>query len=1084
MSETDRVLRADAARDAVRNVMRTHVMFGVLPAAERRMVEALIVARRFERGERVAARDDPVTEMHIVHGGLVRLKRNEGGKYASIGVVGDGATLGETALVDDQVWPHDVIAEETTIVLSLPVDKTRALAARDPVVDDHFKKVVGRLKIAERLRALLGDARYSPEQFADILSKLGVKRIREGNAIFNQGDHDPRLYCVESGAVDLVRSPLSGDPITLARVGRGEIIGEGAALVYPPIDGRRPFASPTGGEAAPEGVHPLTARAVTETTVLVVYPPEVARIVGINPALEEALRARLWELDRVALDEIRTRDRVEGGDQRVELAKGVTEEEFLALDKDMGEAAVKPPVVRQDHESECAAARPTVVVNHYGKTFTLGQMKELTGLDVTPVTPDQIIRGAETLGFRAKGYSLTLADLKGLKLPAIVGWQGYHWATLFRVSDREVELVDPASGILRLKTDEFLRNWTSATVAGVENDRPDAGVVVALEPTVAFEKEDKPKSSIWHFIAYILPHKKYHAEAILAAIAINLLGMASPLFVQTIVDTAVVHKDAALLNTMLAGMVLVAVLTTLMAVAQSLLLAHTTSRLDMRMMSEFYRHVLSLPMDFFMKRNKGEILARFGENQKIRAILTGSTITVLMNSLMIVLYFMMMLAYNPLLTGLFAAFIPIYIGIVVYFTPRIKAIAQEIFLTNSQSQSYLIESLNSIESLKATSNEYFARSRWENAFVENVNRSFKQRRLGLTSNSLFKLATLGSTIVILWQGASAVMAGNMTIGELMGFNMLMGLVTGPVMQMVDLWNQLQEVRIAVDRVGDVLNVKPESEAISKPSLIRTRLRDVEGRIEFRKVDFGYVNNDQKTFIMRDFDLTIEPGQRIAFVGPAGCGKSTIAKMLLGFYRPHSGQILIDGKDTAEMDLESLRRNVGVVLQDTFLFGGTVAENIALGDPEPDMQAVRDAARKAHAEEFILQKPLGYQTPIGEKGVGLSGGQRQRVGIARALYRRPRLMIFDEATSALDNETEKLGIDDLKPLLKSRTSISIAHRLTTIVDADAICYIRDGKVQEKGSHQELLDRRFLIENGWRGLYYELARQAFSLPPLEL
>jgi len=1083
MSETDRVLRADAAREAVRNVMRTHVMFSVLPAAEQRMVEALITARRYERGEHIAAQGDPTTEMFIIHGGLVRLKQDDGAKYASIGLLGEGSTLGETALVDDRTWPHDVIAEETTILLSLPIDKTRALAARSPVVDDHFKKVVGRIKIAERLRVILGDARYSPEQFADILAKLGVKRIREGNAVFNQGDHDPRLYCVESGAVDLVRTPLAGDPITLTRVGRGQIIGEGAAFVYPPIDGRRPFGA-TAGEAAGDGTHPVTARAVAETTVLVIYPPEVQRIVGINPTLEETLRSRLWELDRVAADELRTRDRVEGVDQRVELAKGVTEDEFRAVDKDVGKAAVKLPVVRQDHESECAAACLTSVANHYGKTFTLGQMKELTGLDVTPVTPDQIIRGAETLGFRAKGYSLTFAELRGLRLPAIIGWQGYHYATLYRVSDREVELVDPAAGIRKIKTDEFVKSWTAATVAGVESDRADAGVVVALEPTVAFEKEEKPKSSIGHFVSYILPHKKYYAEAILAAVAINLLGMASPLFVQTIVDTVVVHKDAALLNTMLAGMVLVAVLTTLMSVAQSLLLAHTTARLDMRMMSEFYRHVLSLPMDFFMKRNKGEILARFGENQKIRAILTGSTITVLMNSLMIVLYFMMMLAYNPLLTGLFAAFIPIYISIVVYFTPRIKAIAQEIFLTNSQSQSYLIESLNSIESLKATSNEYFARARWEGAFVENVNRSFKQQRLGLTSNSLFKLATLGSTIVILWQGASAVMAGTMTIGELMGFNMLMGLVTGPVMQMVDLWNQLQEVRIAVDRVGDVLNVKPESEAISSPSLIRTRLKDVEGRIEFRKVNFGYDNNNQKTFIMRDFDLTIEPGQRIAFVGPAGCGKSTVAKMLLGFYRPQSGQILIDGKDIAEMDLDSLRRNVGVVLQDTFLFGGTVAENIALGDPEPDMQAVRDAARKAHAEEFILQKQLGYQTPIGEKGVGLSGGQRQRIGIARALYRRPKIMIFDEATSALDNETEKLVIDDLKPILKSRTSFSIAHRLTTIVDSDAICYIRDGKVQEKGSHLELTDRHYLIENNYKGLYYDLARQAFNLPPLEL
>jgi len=1066
MSATDELVRVEGTREAGWRVLQTHVMFSILPAAEKRLIEALIDVRTIPAGETVERQGTPIRGMHIIHSGSVRLKQDDGVKFASVGVLGEGATLGEMALVDDQSWPYDIVAEDETVLICLPVDRLKGLSAQNPLIDDHFKRVVGRIKIAERLRVLLAGARYTPAQFADVLSELGVKRIREGNPIFSQGDDDPRLYCIESGQVDLIRTPLSGEPIILTRVGRGQVIGEGGAISHPAADGRQPF----------------TARAVSETTVLVIYQSAVRKMLAISPALEETLRLRLQELDRIEQEELQTRRRVEGVDLRVRLAQGVTEDEFKALG---GQKEIpKLKVVRQQSEAECAAACLNMITNHYGKAFTLGQMKELTGLDTAPVTPDQIIRGAETLGFRAKGFSLTFADLKTAKLPGIIGWQGYHYVVVFRVGEREVEIADPAAGLRRVKTEEFLRSWTSATVAGVESVRGDAGVFVGLETTLSFEKEGPPKSSIGHFVNYILPHKKYYGEAILAAVVINLLGMASPLFVQTIVDTVVVHKDAGLLNTMLAGMVLVAVLTTAMSVAQSLLLAHTTARLDMRMMSEFYRHVLSLPMDFFMKRNKGEILARFGENQKIRAILTGSTITVLMNSLMIVLYFLMMFAYSKTLATVVIVFIPVYIGIVTYFTPKIKAIAQEIFLSNSQAQSYLIESLNSIETLKATSNEYFARARWENSFVENVNRSFRQQKLSLMSNSLFRLATLGSTIAVLWLGATEVMSNTMTIGELMGFNMLMGLVTAPVMQMVDLWNQMQEVRIAVDRVGDVLNVKPEREAVSNPSLIRTRLKDVEGRIVFNKVNFGYVNNDQKTYIMRDFDLVIEPGERIAFVGPAGCGKSTIAKMLLGFYQPISGQILIDGKDTAEMDLESLRRNVGVVLQDTFLFGGTIAENIALGDPEPDMQAVREAARKAHAEEFILQKPLGYQTPIGEKGVGLSGGQRQRVGIARALYRRPKIMLFDEATSALDNETEKLVIDDLKPNLKSRTSISIAHRLTTIVDCDQICYIRDGKVQEKGSHEQLIDRHFLKENGYKGLYYELARQAFSLPPLVL
>jgi ATP-binding cassette, subfamily B, bacterial HlyB/CyaB len=262
------------------------------------------------------------------------------------------------------------------------------------------------------------------------------------------------------------------------------------------------------------------------------------------------------------------------------------------------------------------------------------------------------------------------------------------------------------------------------------------------------------------------------------------------------------------------------------------------------------------------------------------------------------------------------------------------------------------------------------------------------------------------------------------------------------------------------------------------------LTGCQGRIEFVKVNFSYIANDKENFVMKDFDLVIEAGQRVAFVGPTGCGKSTIAKMILGFNIPRSGQCLIDGKDIRTLDLTSLRRNIGVVLQDSFLISGTVAENIALGDPEPDMQAVMNAARLAGVQEFIIKLPLEYQTPIGEKGMGLAGGQRQRICIARALYRRPKIMIFDEATSALDEKTQALIQENIQDILKGRTSITIAHRLSTIKDSDMICYISGGKVQEKGTHEQLTNPEYLMQNGYTGLYYGLAKEQFGLQSLSL
>jgi ATP-binding cassette, subfamily B, bacterial HlyB/CyaB len=1060
----------NAAREAVRVVLQTHVLFSVLPGSEKRRIEPLLEVRRYQPGEIIESQDSDTEGMHVIQAGRARLKQAEDGKVSSVGMLKPGDTIGEMSMLEQTVWPHDVVAEETVTTIFLPAGPMQQLLEDNTAIDEHFKRFVGLVQVGERLRGLLGKAKYSAQEFTAMLGELGVKRIRDGSDIFIQGDNDPRLYLIESGYVDLFRTPLEGDPISLGRLGRGALVGEGGAL-------------PRSGGAV---MQPHTARAAGDVTVLVIYQGTVKRIIEFNPALGESLRLRARDLEKYEQEELAIRKRAEGVDLRIKLADAVTEEEFRAMGGEQKEV-VQFKVVRQESEADNAAACLTMMMDHHGKSFPLNAIRAKTGLESTSVTIDQLIRCAEGLGFRSKGYALDFDQLKRLPAPCLIGLEGYRFAVLVRITDREVHVADPTKkSLTKLSKAEFIRIWTQANVAGVVDKRPDAGVVLSMEPTQRLEMGGQKKGNpINYFINYILPYKGYFGEAILAALVINLLGMASPMFVQSIVDTVVVHHDRSLLNMMLAGMVLVAVLTSAMTVLQSLLLAHTTTRLDMRIMSEFYRHVLSLPMGFFLSVNKGEILSRFGENQKIRAILTGSSITTVMNILMLTIYFMMMFTYNFKLTVIVIVFLPIFISIVTYFTPRLKKISQEIFVASTQAQSSLIESLNGIEAIKATSNEYFARARWENSFVENVNRGFQQQRLQLMNNSTFQLAILGMTTSVMWVGANQVIDGNMTVGELMGFNMLMGLVTNPVLQMVNLWSQLQEVRISVDRVAEFLDREPEHQIALVPAEIKPAVEKLEGLIEFKDVDFSYGVKDQTKYIMKKFNLTIQPGQRMAFVGPSGCGKSTIAKMVLGFNLPSAGEMLLDGKNILQLDLSSLRRNIGVVLQDSFIFSGSVAENIAFGDPEPDMQAVQEAARLAGAEEFIVNYPLGFQTPIGEKGMGISGGQRQRICIARAMYRRPRIMIFDEATSALDNESEERIIKQLEEkVMPGRTSISIAHRLTTIMNSDRICYIKDGVVQEDGNHQQLIDPDFLREKGYQGFYYGLARTQFDLPPLQL
>lgn len=1056
----------DAKQEAVRRLLRTNVLFSGLTETDQKVLEPLFEVREYAANASIVEEGAPMDALYTICSGKVRLKQTQDGKRTSIGELGAEASLGERALIEAGEWSYQAVASERTTLLRLPGDRVRALLDRHPMMREAFKSHLGVVELAHRLRGMLGSARYTPEEFASILDNIGVKHIRKDQQVFAQGAQDPRLYCVEKGAIELVRQPLSGDPVVLDRLYRGDVFGEGGAI---------------GGLSEGDGRQPHSALAVTDATVLVIRQDAVQKILQINPGLQERLRERLRQLQRNEEEEVAVRARAEGVDQRIKLADAVTEEEFLDLEQ--REKIRRFPLVRQNTEADCAAACVTMICQHYGKSFTVGQIRELANLHGAELPPNLIITGAENLGFSARAYALEFDDLRTLKLPGIVGWENYHYAVIYRVTNKEVQLADPLDGLKKLSKEEFLRGWTGAQVAGVST-AADRGVFIALEPTLNFEQKAVPKKPIYHFINYILPYKRYFGEAMIAALTINLLGLASPLFVQTIVDKVVVHHDVSLLNMMLVGMVLVSVFSTLSSISQSLLLAHTTARIDMRIMSEFYRHVLSLPMSFFLTRNKGEILARFGENQKIRAIISGSTVTVVLNTLMIILYFLMMFGYSVTLTLVFIVFIPMYLSVIMYFTPRIKAISQEIFETHAQSQARLVESLHGIETIKATANEYMARANWENAFVENVNRGFRSARLNLMSNSLNKLVGLASQVVILWLGANQVMAGQMSIGELMGFNMLTGMVIGPVLQMVGLWNNLLEVRISVDRVGEILNVVPEQEPITTPERMPATLTECQGRIEFENVNFSYVANEKENFVMRDFNLVIEPGERVAFVGPSGCGKSTIAKMILGFHMPRSGECRIDGKDLKTLDLTALRRNIGVVLQDSFIVAGTVAENIALGDPEPDLAAVTEAARLAGAHEFIINYPLGYQTPIGEKGMGISGGQRQRICIARALYRKPRILIFDEATSALDNESEKRIQENMKTILRGRTSITIAHRLSTIVDSDSICYIANGKVAEKGTHEQLTDPKYLVDNGYTGLYYHLAQQQFNLPPLDL
>ncbi|MBF0188876.1 MAG: cyclic nucleotide-binding domain-containing protein, partial [Magnetococcales bacterium] len=703
-----------ATQEALQYILETHIMFSLLPDGDKRFLQTLFEMHTFQAQEVIAEQGETMDGMYYVYSGDVRLKQTLAGKRASLGVLEKDSSFGESSLNNpEEQWPYQVVAETQVVVFRLPTEKLGPSLRSNPGMVSHFKKEASYITLSHRLRGMLGRGKYTAQQFSDILHNIGIKKIKAGAPVFEQGTEDPRLYYIERGEVELTRTPIQGDPLLLETVHAGSLLGESAAL----------------DEGENTGKHGHSAICVDEVTVLVIRQAEVEAILAINPALHEDLRIRVKRLKDKEQEEVGVRERAEGLDQRIKLANGVTEEEYISLEGRKTDPR-RFPIVKQRQESDCGAACLSMILNHYGKEFSLGQVVELTNLSSEGPTPANIITGGELIGFSCQAFALRFEDLEQVKLPAIIGWEGHHYAVLYRISGKTVHIADPAKGIVRMKRKEFEKGWTQAVVPGVATS-PDVGVLIALNPTIKFEQIEPPKRPILHFVGYIWPYKKYFMDALVAALILNLLGLASPLFTQTIVDTVVVHKDASLLNMMLGGMILVAIFKTVTVVAQSMLLAHTTARIDMRLMSEFYRHVLSLPMGFFLTRNKGEILARFGENAKIRAIIAGSTITVVLSTLMMFIYLLMMFGYSSSLTWVALFFIPMYVLITLYFTPKIKAIAQQMFLTNSKSQSYLIESLNGIETLKATANEYMARARWENSFVDNVNKGFEMQKLNL-----------------------------------------------------------------------------------------------------------------------------------------------------------------------------------------------------------------------------------------------------------------------------------------------------------------------------------------------------------------
>jgi subfamily B ATP-binding cassette protein HlyB/CyaB len=551
------------------------------------------------------------------------------------------------------------------------------------------------------------------------------------------------------------------------------------------------------------------------------------------------------------------------------------------------------------------------------------------------------------------------------------------------------------------------------------------------------------------FVDAIKKYRGLLTEVLVASFFLQLFALASPLFFQVVIDKVLVHQSMSTLDVLIFGLVTVSIFEAIIGGLRTYLFSHTTNRIDVELGAKLFRHLMALPIAYFQTRRVGDSVARVRELENIRNFLTSSALTLVIDLFFTFVFIGVMFLYSPMLTLIVIGAFPFYIGISAFATPLFRRMLDEKFARGAENQAFLVESVTGVETLKSMAVENRMQRKWEEQLAAYVTASFRVVSLGNTTSQSVQLVNKLMMAAILFFGARLVTEGQLTVGELVAFNILAGRVSTPVLRLAQIWQDFHQARVSIARLGDILNTTPEPIASSG----RTTLPAIRGQVVFEHVNFRYRVDGQE--ILSDVSFQVEPGQVVGLVGSSGSGKSTLAKLLQRLYVPESGRVLVDGIDLSMVDTSWLRRQIGVVLQDNILFNQTIRENIALTDPTVPMERVIAAATLAGAHDFILELSEGYDTIVGERGASLSGGQRQRIAIARALLNEPRILIFDEATSALDYESERIIQDNMRRIVQGRTVFIIAHRLSTVRRADRIIAIERGRIVEDGTHDELI-----------------------------
>jgi len=705
-----------------------------------------------------------------------------------------------------------------------------------------------------------------------------------------------------------------------------------------------------------------------------------------------------------------------------------------------------------DRQMDSALGALVAVAKFYGIPAEYEQIKRAYVVRAEGMDTLTLLRAGRDIGLKAKQFFLKSADnLTSIPYPAIAVLGGNHYVVLLRKEQETLYLHDSLTErTLTVPLSEFASRWT--------------GEVILLSRRFTLERIKQKFGLVW-FAPQVLRYRNQLLWVLGLSLLLQLFGLATPLFTQVIIDKVLVHRSLNTLDIMILGMLGLNLFQLWMTALRSYLFTHTTSKIDVVLSSQLFRHITSLPLSYFDRWQVGDVVSRLGELEKIRSFLTGVGLTIVLDVVFAVVYIVVMFIYSGYLSIIVLIALPIYLVLQLIVTPIFKRLLNQLFLIGAENQSFLIEAVTGVETVKSVSVENQFVQRYEQILARLVKTAFATANLANVANGIATFVQQLFTLLVLWVGAYLVIDQKMSVGELIAFQMMSSQVISPILRLVNMWQTFQQTRVSIERLGDVMNA--DVEPAFNPN--RTSLPSVKGEIVFERVSFKY--RDEGAEVLRAVSFHIQSGMRIGVVGRSGSGKSTVTKLMQRLYVPGWGRVLIDGVDLAQVEPSWLRRQIGVVLQESFLFNGTIAYNIGIADPGMPRERIEEVARIAGVDKFLGDLSDGLDSPVGERGGRLSGGQRQRVAIARAILTDPRVLIFDEATSALDVESELSIMDNLDAIAAGRTMILIAHRLSTVRHCDKILVLDKGQVVEEGTHEELLDRQ--------GMYYYLQQQQAAL-----